>query len=74
MAEPSERRPSGPDQPAGPAPADAAPPAEAEWHKPQRPVFHPEEGGGDRSDWGSMAKAALLVLAGIAAIAWLLSR
>ncbi|MFB9969182.1 hypothetical protein ACFFMP_03570 [Pseudoroseomonas cervicalis] len=47
---------------------------EAEWHKPQRPAFHPEEGGSDRSDWGSLAKAVLLGLAAIAILAWLLSR
>lgn len=67
MAETRDRPTSRPD-PALPPP-DAAPPAEAEWHKPQRPAFHPEEGGSDRSDWGSLAKAVLLGLAAIAILA-----
>lgn len=53
---------------------DTAPAAEAEWRKPQRPAFKPEEGEGDRSDWASLAKAALLILLPIAVIAWLLTR
>ncbi|MDJ0387291.1 hypothetical protein QMO56_04115 [Roseomonas sp. E05] len=43
------------------------------WRKRQRPAYHPEEGGGDRSEWTSLAKAAFLVLLPVAMLALLLS-
>lgn len=57
----------------------SAPPAEQghsttdAWRKAQRPAFHPEEGDSDRSDWLSLFKAACLILAPVAVVAFLLS-
>ncbi|MXP61801.1 hypothetical protein E0493_00365 [Roseomonas sp. M0104] len=44
------------------------------WRKRQRPAYHPEEGGADRSEWTSLVKAAvLIILLPVAVIALLLS-
>lgn len=43
------------------------------WQKSERPVHHPEEGKGDRSEWITLVKAVVIVLAAIGAVTLLLS-
>lgn len=51
----------------------AAPPARGDWHKVQRPAYHAEEGGGDRSDWATLLKSAMVVMLGVAGLTAFLS-
>ncbi|MFC4165779.1 hypothetical protein [Teichococcus aestuarii] len=48
-------------------------PSRGDWQKVQRPAYHSEEGEGDRSDWTTLFKSALVVMLGVAGLTAFLS-